>query len=447
MPPSQLNTDLRRLEAENEVATAVARRGPSWGTALGRVGLASVGAIALVAVWRGSGSAPPAGFLDKDNEVFKAALATAPAFDPLPRAPREDRIQITPPPEPPSVPPPPAATPGPQAFVVPPPPVNITVPTEDDAEERRLEEEERRRREAEERRYWERLRSNMLTYDRNGNGPGGTGSIGPDGRLTFDPAEEADANRRFASKVGGQGVEVAVATKNRRIDALVAQGTMIKGVLETAIQSDLPGQVRAVVSEDVWSFDGRRVLIPSGTRLIGEYRSGISRGQTRILIVWTRMLRSDGVSAMLGSYGTDSLGRSGLSGYVDNHYLERFGSAILLSIAGGVSSYVAGLGGDSYGYDGYAFGRGRGYDDTRRAEELARTTLSHTFSDLANMALRDSINIPPTIHVDQGARIMVFVRRDVDFSSLYPDPVKQALKELRHERALRPASASPRISK
>ena len=63
------------------------------------------------------------------------------------------------------------------------------------------------------------------------------------------------------------------------------------------------------------------------------------------------------------------------------------------------------------------------------------------------MALRDSINIPPTIHVDQGARIMVFVRRDVDFSSLYPDPVKQALRELRYERALRPASGGPRISK
>ena len=322
--------------------------------------------------WRRLGAA--AGFLDKDNEIFKAALATAPAFDPAPRAAREDRIQITPPPEPPTVPPPPVTAPGAQAFVVPPPPVNITIPPEDDAEERR--------REAEERRYWERLRSNMLTYDSNGHG---THSIGPDGRLTLDAGEEADANRRFASKVGGQGVEVAVATKNRRIDALVAQGTMIKGVLETAIQSDLPGQVRAVVSEDVWSFDGRRVLIPSGTRLIGEYRSGLSRGQTRILIVWTRMLRSDGVSAMLGSYGTDSLGRSGLSGYVDNHYLERFGSAILLSIVGGASSYVAGLGGQQYGGYGY----GLGGDDVRRAEDLARTTLSHTFSDLANMALRN----------------------------------------------------------
>ena len=103
--------------------------------------------------------------------------------------------------------------------MVPPPPVNITMPREDDAEERRLEEEERRRREAEERRYWERLRSNMLTYDSNGHDTDSTAN----GRLTLDAGEEADANRRFASKVGGQGVEVAVATKNRRIDALVAR--------------------------------------------------------------------------------------------------------------------------------------------------------------------------------------------------------------------------------
>ena len=83
---------------------------------------------------------------------------------------------------------------------------------------------------------------------------------------------------------------------------------MIKGILETAISSDLPGNVRATTTEDVYSFDGRRVLIPKGTMLTGEYRSGLNRGQSRIFIVWTRMLRADGVSLMLGWTGTDSLG-------------------------------------------------------------------------------------------------------------------------------------------
>ncbi|MFX4581744.1 TrbI/VirB10 family protein, partial [Acinetobacter baumannii] len=83
-------------------------------------------------------------------------------------------------------------------------------------------------------------------------------------------------------------VDVSRATKNNRIDALVAQGTFIRGVLETAVQSDLPGMVRATVTENVWSFDGRRVLIPAGSRLIGEYKSGIAQGQTRVFVVWTR---------------------------------------------------------------------------------------------------------------------------------------------------------------
>jgi hypothetical protein len=106
---------------------------------------------------------------------------------------------------------------------------------------------------------------------------------------------------------------------------------MIRGVLETAIQSDLPGMVRAITSEDVYSFDGRRVLIPQGTMLTGEYRSALSRGQTRVFLIWTRLLRSDGVSLIINSYGTDGLGRSGLAGEVDRHFFERFGAATLLT--------------------------------------------------------------------------------------------------------------------
>lgn len=88
---------------------------------------------------------------------------------------------------------------------------------------------------------------------------------------------------------------------------MVPEGTLIPGILETAIVSDLPGQIRAIVSEDVYSFDGRRVLIPTGTRLIGEYQSEITQGQNRIFVIWTRMLRDDGVSVRLNSIGADSL--------------------------------------------------------------------------------------------------------------------------------------------
>lgn len=80
-------------------------------------------------------------------------------------------------------------------------------------------------------------------------------------------------------------MEVSAATENRRTDAWIPQGTMIRGTLETAINSDLAGRVKGIVREDVYSFDGRRILIPAGSSLIGDYKSGVQRGQERILIV------------------------------------------------------------------------------------------------------------------------------------------------------------------
>jgi type IV secretion system protein VirB10 len=211
---------------------------------------------------------------------------------------------------------------------------------------------------------------------------------------------------------------------------MIPEGTLIPGILETAINSDLPGQIRAITSQDVYSFDGRRILIPTGTRLIGEYQSDITRGQKRIFVIWTRLLRDDGVSVRLNSIGSDALGRSGLTGIIDNNWRERFGSAILLSIVGAGSSYLAGYGSDQ------SSSSSAGESDSDRAAELARATIVQTFSDMANQALGEHLKIPPTISVQQGERIFVYVRQDLDFSAMYPDPVEEAQEEIKHERGL-----------
>ena len=275
-----------------------------------------------------------------------------------------------------------------------------------------------------------RLRSGMLVVDAASASASAFGAGATNAGPIKAPGPEEDANRRFLANAAD--VETSHANKIARIDALVPQGTMIRATLETAIQSDLPGMVKAITREDVYSFDGRRVLIPSGTMLTGEYRSAMARGQTRVFVIWSRLLRADGVSLALGSYGTDSLGRSGLAGDVDEHYLQRFGSSILLSVVGGGSSFLAGL--NSAGQSVTA-AAGTGSSVGLQAQTQAQQTTSQTFSDLANQALKDSINIPPTINVDQGTRIIVFVKRDLDFSQWYPDPVKEALYELRHPKA------------
>jgi len=174
--------------------------------------------------------------------------------------------------------------------------------------------------------------------------------------------------------------------------ALLPQGAIIPAVLETALNSDLPGYARALVSRDVRSFDGKTVLIPRGSRLIGQYKSGLSLGVTRAFVIWNRVIRPDGVSVQLGSPATDDMGQAGLSGSVDTHFAKRFGSAILMSVINGVVT---------------------------SGGSRNNTIVIGSSNDAANAAtsaLQENMKIPPTIKVSQGTAVQVFVARDLDFS-------------------------------
>ncbi|MEP9389931.1 type IV secretion system protein VirB10 [Mesorhizobium sp. KR9-304] len=359
------------------------------------------------------GEQPARDMLDGDEE-FTTTTFRPPSFvrdgEPQPEPAKPEIIELPPPPPPPA---PPQETVDTTEFDVPPPPVPAAVPPPTEASEPPRDE------------FPERFRSNMIVLD-NKAAESAAGGLADGENAGLSVAGE-DRASKFLAAAANLGDRSAKARNIERIDALVPEGTLIPGILETAIVSDLPGQIRAIVSDDVYSFDGRRVLIPTGTRLIGEYQSEVVRGQKRIFVVWTRMLRDDGVSVRLDSIGADSLGRSGLTGRVDNKFRERFGAAILLSIVGGGASYLAGYGSQAASGDS---------DDAETAEELARNTIAETFSDMANQALGDSLRIPPTISVSQGERIFVFVRQDLDFSAMYEDPVTEALREIRRERGL-----------
>ena len=168
---------------------------------------------------------------------------------------------------------------------------------------------------------------------------------------------------------------------------LVPQGAMISAVLETAINSDLPGFVRAVVSQDVRGFDGQTVLIPRGSRLIGQYQSEVALGQSRAFVVWTRLLRTDGVSVQLASPGTDPLGRAGLTGEVDRHFWQRYGPGLLTTVITGALS------------------------NSRSSQVVIGTAQS------AGAGLQVE-PVKPTVTVAQGSAIQVFVARDLDFSAV-----------------------------
>jgi type IV secretion system protein VirB10 len=118
----------------------------------------------------------------------------------------------------------------------------------------------------------------------------------------------------------------------------IAQGAVIPAVLETAFNSTQPGFARAIVSRDVRSFDGSRVLIPRGSRLIGEYRAEVASGQNRAIINWTRLIRGDGVTVALNSPAVDPLGRGGVRARVNNHLFERVTNGLLQSVFSVASS-------------------------------------------------------------------------------------------------------------
>jgi type IV secretion system protein VirB10 len=221
------------------------------------------------------------------------------------------------------------------------------------------------------------------------------GGQGAGGLLSGGGSE--DGNAAFAAQNANKEFETAEASQMQNLQSLIPQGTLISGILETAIQSDLPGMVRAIVSENIYSFDGTHLLIPQGSALVGQYRSGIVRGQSRVFVIWNRMIRHDGVTINIGSSGTDELGRSGLEGDVDTHFFERFGSSVLLSMIDTGLQVVA------------------ENANNRNSATVALNT-GEDFSKSAEIALQNSIAIPPTINIDQGTRIKVFVGKDLDFS-------------------------------
>ena len=205
------------------------------------------------------------------------------------------------------------------------------------------------------------------------------------------PASGSD-NDQFALRVGGSE-DVASAERLSDPANTVTQGTLIPAVLETAIDTDLPGYVRAVVSRDVKSFDGNHVLIPRSTRLIGQYKSGLAAGQTRAYVIWTRLIRPDGVSVALGSPAVDDTGVSGLTGKVDSHFIKRFGAAALLTVIGGLSA----IGNNS--------------------------VVLSSGQNAGAVAAQGNAQIPPTVRVQQGQPIRVFTARDLDFATVAPGAV------------------------
>lgn len=202
------------------------------------------------------------------------------------------------------------------------------------------------------------------------------------------PAPVPDSNDEPATP--RQSGAAGTLTRIAHPSTTVPQGALIQAVLETALDSNRPGFVRAVVSRDVRSFDGTRILIPRGSRLFGEYKADLVDGQNRAYVVWQKLTRPDGSQIVLESPAADPLGRAGIKGKVNTHFFERFAGSILqsaLDVGVGLATRSASNGSVVIGLPG-------------SSQTLVNPTQA---------------TIKPTLKVRHGSSVSVFVARDLDF--------------------------------
>jgi type IV secretory pathway VirB10-like protein len=228
--------------------------------------------------------------------------------------------------------------------------------------------------------------------------------IASNGRAN-NTAAGGDANSNFLQQAANVQVVTVSAKRNTNPSYKILQGKLMAAVLETAINSDLPGMVRAVISKDVYSDAGDRVLLPRGTRLIGQYSSSIATGQTRVVVAWTRAITPQYIDIALGSPSTDELGQAGMTGDVATHFWQIFGTSALLSVLG-VAASNTGNSNNVTSSNGYALGN------------PYQNAVVQGVMNSSGSVLQSRSNIPPTIQVPQGSAIQVFVARDLDFSSI-----------------------------
>lgn len=189
-------------------------------------------------------------------------------------------------------------------------------------------------------------------------------------------------------------------------DTLMQRGTYIRCTLETRIISDIAGYSTCLVSEPVYSFNGHTLLLPEGSKILGRYQGG--QQQRRVSVIWDRIITPTGIDVNMSSPGMDNLGGAGLPGHYDAHWGSRIGAALMVSLLSDAFKYEAAEHGPKTTTVGNGFA----------TQEPFQSNTAQTVQNLANQAVREAVNRAPTVTLNQGTVIYVYVAQDVDFSGV-----------------------------
>jgi type IV secretion system protein VirB10 len=209
------------------------------------------------------------------------------------------------------------------------------------------------------------------------------------GRQPSQPSTNLDTLRQ-ASAIG-QAQARPLPDRN----FLITAGSFIPCVLQSAMDSSQPGYVSCIVPRNIYSDNGRVVLMEKGTKIVGEYQGGLNRGQYRLFVLWTRAVTPRGIAIDVASPATDALGRGGMDGRVDNFFWQRFGTALLFSLV----EDAATVGSEAVG---------------NSASNTTRVP-----SDAASTILQQNSQVKPVLRKNQGEDVGITVAQDFDFSTVY----------------------------
>ncbi len=184
-------------------------------------------------------------------------------------------------------------------------------------------------------------------------------------------------------------------------DHSLMAGGVIPAVLQTGINSDLKGLIIGRVTRDIFdSATGEYLLIPAGSKIVGNYDEAVAVGQERVLLSWKRIIFPDSSSVDLGTMGGhDVSGYSGLSDEVDNHYGKIFGAGILLSLVGA----------------GYQLSQPASTGELS-AQEILSSEIGKNFHETSSQMIARQMQIKPTIRIRQGMKFLILVNKDLNLN-------------------------------
>lgn len=203
-----------------------------------------------------------------------------------------------------------------------------------------------------------------------------------------------------------------IATQVRNLDRTILAGKIITAVLETAVNTDLAGSVRAIITRNVYAEYGRSVLLPKGSKILGSYQNDIKAGQVRVGIIWSRIITPQGIDIVIDSQGTDQLGRVGTASRVDTKLKEKLANAFLTSLVIPYATIKVTGNNDQVTT---TTGNNGGTTTTTTAAAQVLTSGAQNFADIASESINDAMSLTPTATIEQGTRVNVTVQKDLVF--------------------------------